>query len=274
MKTKTRKRIISAIVNTLRVLPRRLTPLARQIAWNFLSPEVRVVNGITQHLRSDSDWIVFQEIFVERQYDDAITQSLIESKNLDSIHVVDIGANAGLFTSRYILLFCNSSLKQKKLDMTLVEGSPPTAETLYNSLHGSHDLIKINVINGLAGKRAGCGYIQSNQQFSGVTLRVADTEPNSEAVPYIDIDSLTRSAPFIDLLKCDIEGSEELFIECNEQLFHKTRNAVFEFHPDLCDVKRCVKLLADYGLVHVRTEIGELFVNRSIDYFQRKSSVL
>lgn len=272
MKTITRTNIVNTLAGTLDILPKRLVPMARQVAWKFLSPKVPVISGISQCLRGDSDWIVYQEIFVEQQYDLAITQSLLDSKKLSVIHVVDIGANVGFFTSRYITLFSKAYLNQKKLTMTLVEGSPPTAEILQKAMHGAHGQIEVNVINGLAGRCEGTGYIQSNQQFSGVTKRLEHSTPKSESVAYVDIDLLTKTSPEISLLKCDIEGSEELFIESNEPILRRTRNAVFEFHPDLCDVRRCVELLKSFGLVHVSTEVGELFTSRSVDFFKRQET--
>ncbi len=51
----------------------------------------------------------------------------------------------------------------------------------------------------------------------------------------------------IDLLKCDIEGAELLFLENYEDLLAKVRNAVFELHHEQCDTAKCRAILKKSG---------------------------
>ena len=67
---------------------------------------------------------------------------------------------------------------------------------------------------------------------------------------YIDLNSLFTQHPHIDLLKCDIEGAELLFIQHYPELLRKVRVAVFEFHDDMCDTQQCRRLLSAYGFTH------------------------
>lgn len=63
----------------------------------------------------------------------------------------------------------------------------------------------------------------------------------------MNLDALFVDAPRVDLLKCDIEGAELLFLQNYPELLRKVRVAIFEFHADLCDVHQCRRLLRDYG---------------------------
>jgi hypothetical protein len=73
---------------------------------------------------------------------------------------------------------------------------------------------------------------------------------------YVDLSVLLGSTARIDLLKCDIEGAELLFLQNYPDLLQKVDVAVFEFHRDMCDVDRCQALLVEYGFTrsHVSRE--------------------
>jgi hypothetical protein len=51
----------------------------------------------------------------------------------------------------------------------------------------------------------------------------------------------------MDLLKCDIEGAELLFIQSYADLLRKVKHAVFELHHDQCDTDKCVGILQELG---------------------------
>jgi hypothetical protein len=69
-------------------------------------------------------------------------------------------------------------------------------------------------------------------------------------VPFIDLNPFFAAVPRIDLLKCDIEGSELLFVENYPDLLRKVEIAVFELHSNLCDTRRVQELLTEYGFTH------------------------
>ena len=64
---------------------------------------------------------------------------------------------------------------------------------------------------------------------------------------FIDLDLLMRNVGEIDLLKCDIEGAELLFLENYESLLGRVRTAVFEFHHEMCDTGKCRDILRRNG---------------------------
>jgi hypothetical protein len=56
----------------------------------------------------------------------------------------------------------------------------------------------------------------------------------------------------IALLKCDIEGAEELFLSTYPDLLSRVDTAVVELHHQFCSPVRCRELLAQAGLKRVR----------------------
>jgi hypothetical protein len=71
----------------------------------------------------------------------------------------------------------------------------------------------------------------------------------------------------IHLLKCDIEGSEQMFLENYPDILAMTDAVVMELHPELCDVQHCRQLLNDAGLEHAMT-IRDM-PDQSVEYFVR-----
>ena len=88
-----------------------------------------------------------------------------------------------------------------------------------------------------------------------------------EIAPGLDIEALTAHMPRIDLLKCDIEGSEEVFVTTYAGFFKRVQAAVFELHPTICDVPACRKVLAEAGLTEVT--VLRLAGDQSVELFER-----
>jgi hypothetical protein len=70
---------------------------------------------------------------------------------------------------------------------------------------------------------------------------------HGQTIPFVDIGLLMEHTDEIDLLKCDIEGAELLFLENCGSLLGKVRNAVFELHHEMCDTRKCRDILVRNG---------------------------
>src|SRR5580704_18272210 len=70
------------------------------ICWKVLSPVVNLDSGIQVVMQGRSDWDVFAEIFVNREYDTAILEALSASPADSPIWILDLGANVGYFSLR------------------------------------------------------------------------------------------------------------------------------------------------------------------------------
>ena len=65
--------------------------------------------------------------------------------------------------------------------------------------------------------------------------QVIDTPASGSCrVPYYNLDEALDATAGINLLKCDIEGSEREFLKTYPHLLRRTQVAVFEFHDPMC----------------------------------------
>ena len=192
----------------------------------------RELAGLNVKVSSLSDWSVFNEIFVERLYDDAIAQALSHAPTDQMLQILDLGANVGFFAIRFAQLVFESDHPNRPFFIHCVEGSPRVyvelaARVTTNPRLQGH----IETTHGLVGKRSG-----STRMYESLFGAGNSTIPQSEhwsrpvTVPYVDLDNLTSDDKLIELLKCDIEGSEQTFQDNYHNLLRRTHSAIVEIH--------------------------------------------
>lgn len=239
-----------------------------KILYKQLNLQWVLRSGLKIKIENNAEWVIYNDIFVDREYDLAITEVLANSKLSDRpLNILDIGANVGFFTLRFADLMLQDKNPPTNFSFTLVEGSPRVYNQLKSRLIDQKDLVKkLNIIHGLVGKRQGSAKIV---EFDFHVMNAIASENSSQAkginVPYIDLISVYPKNIEIDLLKCDIEGSELVFLENYQDFLSQVKRAVFELHHDRCDTARCCQILKDVGFVNhqnLRTES-----NFSVDFF-------
>lgn len=213
-------------------------------------------SGVVVKVKSDSDWWVFNEVFVDGDYDEAIELAVSHSPESVSPFVLDLGSNVGFFAARFVDKFLGLR-PGAAAELLLVEGSPG----VYDDLSGRVEQLRvpgitIEAVNGLIGDREGSGTISEVAFGARNTVHPehnAGIEPVSEMahhrVSFVDLAASVGNSKRISLLKCDIEGSEETFLETyRTDLLPITEVAVFELHRTLCDTRRCLSILDEAGL--------------------------
>jgi hypothetical protein len=109
-----------------RPVKRRLLKLRSQISekedfsWT-------VKSGLKIQVASKSDWVIYNDIFVDGEYDFTIKEALGLAVMDRNLTVLDLGANVGFFTLRFLDLLRQSDKKELGCRITLVEGSPAVA---------------------------------------------------------------------------------------------------------------------------------------------------
>jgi FkbM family methyltransferase len=250
------KKTLSDVVE---LLPQSINGRIRETYWRIKSEllyrhlyrilhlEYTLQSGVILKVASKGEWWTYNDIFVNREYDLPI-QTALQSRSAEHpFTVLDLGANVGYFTLRVVDLMRQSSLETLASDMTLVEGSPKTCRELQDRLR-PHNLsfLNLRVIHGLVGQREGNGVIHES------ALHVKNTIMNVEQhrgarVDFVDLYEIMENRSKIDLLKCDVEGAELLFIRNYGDLLRRVKNAVFEFHHELCDTTACIDVLEQLG---------------------------
>lgn len=223
---------------------RRLVPLSLRNKFNsYLWKRLNLnwwlpASGLQVRVTNLADWTIYNEIFVSGEYDAPIKEALNNAG--DKLNVLDLGANVGFFSFRFIDLLKQSG-RNIPFHMTLIEGSPSIARELERRIELNH-LSDLRLINGLVGERQGSAKI-AELDFHGQNTIM---ERGGKLVDFIDLNTVLDAAP-IDFLKCDIEGAELLFLENYPELLKRTRLAVFELHPNKCDSERCISILKESG---------------------------
>lgn len=240
---------------------------AARAFWNWQAPSWTLRSGLVVTLKSPVEWVLYNDIFVEGEYDRGI-ERVICSTPRSTPQILDIGANVGFFTLRFADKWLASERKGEPFRIVGIEGTPAVFHEARRVL--GNPLLKdsVELHFGLAGKRSGSAEMFTSAFHGGNSLFVP--QRSRTRVPFVDVESLVPSGR-IALLKCDIEGSEEMFLEHYPGLLQRTDAAIIELHHGLCDVARCASLLRDAGLTRERL-LRRPTADTTVHMFERDSS--
>jgi FkbM family methyltransferase len=203
------------------------------IRWPFLPFQERVcavspvaTDGAIYLRLGTSDWYVFEEIFVRRDYEAAVDWgSGVRT-------ILDLGANVGLSVR-----FWQDRFPAARV--VAVEADARNAE-----LCGANARMdRVTIVQACVAAKSGSVYLDR----SGAAWAYHMTrDPRGQKIRAMTIPELLASSLVdgdIDLLKCDIEGAEaEVFADCQEWI-GRIRSMVVEVHaPYTSD-----RLLQDVG---------------------------
>jgi FkbM family methyltransferase len=240
-----KKAVPLAVKKRAHKLRKRLVAARPELKWT-------VKSGLTIRVAGDSDWVIYNDIFVDGEYDGPIRAALGSAPAGRKMRVLDVGANVGFFTLRLLDLLRRGDADSPRVSVVLVEGSPKVGAELERRLLGDNSLDgAVCIVKGLAGERTGSARIAEND-FHAMNSIFFDRTADFVEVDFVDLDSLVGAGEEIDLLKCDIEGAELRLIENYPDLLRRTRAAVFELHHGRCDTERCRRLLHEAGLSEQR----------------------
>ena len=231
----------------LRPIYRFIWNPVRNAYWRALDLECELRSGLRVEVRNRSDWEIYNEVFVNYEYDVPINYALDTYRSDQPLAVVDLGGNVGYFALR-----CADECIVRgigdDLSLVVVEGAPSLFEQLRERVRAQPLLReKVSLLKGLVGRKAGEAYITgSHLHYSNVACD--EPRPGSSRASYIDLNKELEKFESINLIKCDIEGSEFDFIDNYENLLKKTRAAVFEFHRYGRSLDDARAKLRHYGL--------------------------
>lgn len=204
-------------------------------------------SGVHFTIRSASDWMMFCDIFLDGEYDKPIQRVLSANAATNIVHVLDLGANSGFFTFR-LADRAHHAAFTGTIRILAVEGSPRNIRRFRNNLQeaGLPSSVQVEPVHGLIGERTGVAQILESESWC-----MSHIDRRGTAVPYVDLGPFVEDWPRIDLVKCDIEGSEYDFLRVYPEVLQKTCVAVFEFHNSASErIRECRRFLSSYGLVN------------------------
>jgi hypothetical protein len=146
--------------------------------------ETRLATGVEVRIADESDWTIYNDIFVEGEYDTPILDTLKSSPGRErDLTIFDLGGNVGLFTLRIADLLRRRDDSAAMPRVVVVEGNPKTYEVLRATLQRNGLLGETLVaVNGLIGERAGVGRI-TRHAVSGMSTVHGGTARFTERVP-------------------------------------------------------------------------------------------
>jgi len=97
--------------------------LLYQSLYKLMKLENTLRSGITLQVASKGEWWVYNDIFVNGEYDIPILRSLETCSPLRPLTVLDLGANVGYFMLRVVDLV-RQTRPEQRVDATMVEPSP------------------------------------------------------------------------------------------------------------------------------------------------------
>lgn len=196
-------------------------------------------SGLRLEITSQVDFYLYKEFFCERSYDRALDYVMAYTKPQSSFAALDLGCNVGYFTT--LLADC---LSARNVQNYYIEGIDASERNLKEFKRRLEAQVVDNLVDHIGYTRGAVGYRHGFTFFHEDPFHtMSRTHKGSEQVAYV----IPRNLDW-DLIKCDIEGSEENFIENFPDVLAKTKILIVEFHDELVDSARCRKLLNEYGL--------------------------
>ena len=250
-----------------RLLPSDIKDRIRGMIGDYFRFNHTLTSGICVIVRRPADLSTYSELFVDGFYDRGIHDAIKSSSN--EINLLDLGSNVGFFALRFtdVLIGQYPTLfRDKTVNITMVEGTKSVADESAFRMGSNHGKFgKYEVIHGLVGKKQGFDFISTEYNYGFNSIAKTNRNGKRVKVAYYNLEAKLASTKF-DLIKCDIEGAEETFIESYcDQLALQPR-LVFEFHHHLCDTAKCDRLLKERGFsslgIHSNNEISMMYYFR------------
>lgn len=173
-----------------------------------------------------------KEVLVDREY------GVVLPRLADAPLVLDVGAHIGLF-ALWLLK------ERPRARVWSVEPDPQTYGILGRNLAAARDGgAQWDGVNAAAWAED-----EKELRFSGAGPSMSHRVSGSGDIVVRGIalktllDGLADRSGAIDLMKVDIEGSEEAFLCTTPELLHRVRNLVVELHPKLCNTQRVLEVL-------------------------------
>lgn len=204
---------------------------------------------------------LFEEIFVEQVYSSPFDI-------LDHIDfIVDLGANRGLF-----MVYAYHKYKVKgganPLKIVCVEPVKENFRSLLQHIEVNNLSSNVKPVNGVVTNQRSGQVLFNYYSRHHVTGSILSGKVGKRFP--VDIIDLAQQLgdQWIDILKVDVEGSEQDFLTEYADILLKTRVLIIEFHRDLVDHKVCQAIITDSGFSYYGT-YGELTSKTVVETYYR-----
>ena len=207
----------------------------KNIVWRYKNLGAQKTDfGTKLNLSSYMDYLIFKEIFIDKIYDNYIKYSL--NRNMDNNspkRIFDIGGNLGFFTIRCCEIW-NQIQTDVQLHFIIYEPSENCMKRLEKNLQGfDSKIFSFDIRNKLIGKKDGWDwFIEDKEHHLGQCVSKKIDRSGQRYSRRIAYDNITADLQLskIDLLKCDIEGSEVEFLKNYSSSLDTVNSIIIETH--------------------------------------------
>jgi len=212
----------------------------QETIYNSMQLSWKTKSGIQIQVKSPVDWTLYNDIFVDLEYDKAIVKAL----NKKDTEILDLGANVGFFILRIMSL----AKRNDKVKITSIEPDPRNISEMNKRINLQNKKIlkniKIKIIEGVVGKKKGSEKMYFSHNYHMHTLKKNFSYAGSwhRKTHYINLESLCPPKGW-DLIKVDIEGSEGDLVKNYKKLFSKTKTVVMEIHRSAVNEKNILQTM-------------------------------
>ncbi len=160
--------------------------LLYQSLYKLLKLENTLPSGITVQVASKGEWWIYNDIFVNGEYDIPILHALERSSPDRPLNVLDLGANVGYFTLRVVDL-----VRQRHpgthVEVAMVEGSSRVFADLKARMQ-SQPLPELSsrLVQGLVGMRTGSASMRESAVHVKNTI-MHDTAVSGPKTQFVDL---------------------------------------------------------------------------------------
>jgi FkbM family methyltransferase len=239
----------------------RLKAFLKDIKWRYHNLGIQKTDcGTRLKINSFMDHLIFKEIFTDKIYDEFILRTLKKnSKNNEPRRVFDIGANLGFFTIRCCELW-NRLGMNADLDFVIYEPSDNCIGRLEENLKVfDQKKFSFDIRNKLVGKKSGWDwFIEDKDNHLGqcVSEEIKSVgKRHTRKVMYYDLSEDLYNYK-IDLIKCDIEGSEVEFLKSYTGMLDNVFSIIIETHGNDSKDFACSQLKKNDFVLYDKSELN------------------
>jgi FkbM family methyltransferase len=247
----------------------RVRELVRAVLARFPVRRTLEGSGVVYRIRNLEGFLLADEIFKRGIYDSAIQRREVNT-------FIDLGCNVGLFECRLAHM-----TRRTDLEGLAVDANKETLDEA--SWHISQNGLKnVKTILGMAGavsSESGTAdfYVYpSDMGSSQFPVLAPETESKGDwrkvRVPTLNVERLWREhfgVKRVDLMKIDIEGSEESFVKQETNFLENVDRVVLELHEWLVDRDAVDRSMASAGFAPPELLVQE--DQTQILYYERPS---
>lgn len=219
----------------------------KDLKWRYQNLGTQTTDcGTRLKINSFMDHLVFKEIFLDKIYDEFILRTWKKnSKKNEPRRIFDLGANIGFFTVRCCEIW-NQLGTNSDLEFVIYEPSENCIGRLKDNLKAfDQKTFSFDIRNKLVGKKSGFDwFIEDKEHHLGQCVSPKIEKKGHRYSRKIDYHDLSQDLELskIDLLKCDIEGSEVEFLKNFSSSLNGVHSIIIETHGQKAKDFVCKKM--------------------------------